>query len=73
MKVIVYFTLWFYFFFSFTLNPANSRVGRVNLVLRHSVPIKALSSPTFRRILEALRVDVAELNGTLYLVTRTKK
>ena len=39
-----------FFVTSFTLYPARSRVGRGNLVLRHSLP-------TFCRILEALRVE----------------
>ena len=42
----------FTFFFSFTLYPAHSRVGRGNLVLRHSVPHFLPNC-----VLEALRVE----------------
>ena len=38
---------------SFALYPVYNRVGRGNLILRHSVHL----FPTFRRILEALRVE----------------
>ena len=51
---------------SFTLYPAHSRVGRRNLVLRHSVPH---FPPSFGGI----ACWVAELNAALCLDTRAKK
>ena len=46
------------FFFNFTLYSAHSRIGRGNLLLRHSVHIKTVTFPTFHRILEVLRVEL---------------
>ena len=51
---------------SFTLYPAHSRVGRGNLVLRHSVPHFLPNSG-------AIACWVAELNAALNLDTRAKK
>ena len=51
---------------SFTLYPAHSRVGRGNLVSRHSVPHFLPNS-------EGIACWVAERNAVLWLDTRAKK
>ena len=51
--------MFYHLFLSFTLYRARCRVGRGNLgnlVSRHSISIKTLPFPTFRGILEALRI-----------------
>ena len=40
-----------------TLYPAPSMQGRNNLLLKYSVPIKAIPFPTLRQIVEALHVQ----------------
>ena len=64
--LIIYANDIFKTFISFTLYPAHSRVGRGNLVLRHSIP-------PFLPNFGGIACWVAQLNAALCLDTRTKK
>ena len=50
LRIVIYYRYLVIQLYSFTLYPADSKIGRGNLVLRYFVP-------TFRWILEALRVE----------------